>query len=305
MTDNFGPCEICGTIDWSITYHGGVRDGVFGSSRPNVTVGHCGDCGADRLDESVCPEDAFYETEAYRKKLQEELTTKGHYALTDEFQIFTQQVIWPESLRGKTVMDIGCAGGTFLDHVSGLAKACVAVEPCSVYHDSLRGRGYQVFPYTTDTAEAGLVGQVDLAMSTKVIEHVRNPRVFLEEIRPLLAADGKLIINTPNRDDILMELLPADFRPFFYRAVHRWYFDATSLAECARKAGFEVLETRYVHRYGMANALAWLRDHRPTGRRRIEAISPLADEMWCSYLEQVGKTESIYMTLRPIADEKL
>jgi hypothetical protein len=52
MTDTFGPCEICGARDWSIVYRGDVRDGVFGRSRPDVTVGHCGGCGADRLDEN-------------------------------------------------------------------------------------------------------------------------------------------------------------------------------------------------------------------------------------------------------------
>ncbi len=109
----------------------------------------------------------------------------------------------------------------------------------------------------------------------------------------------RLVVSTPNREDILMALLPDDFPSFFYRTVHRWFFDKTSLAECARRAGFTVAKTRFVHRYGMANALAWLRDRRPTGRRRIDAIGPLADDLWCSYLEQVGKTDCIYMTLRP------
>ena len=111
MTDTFDPCEICGARDWHIVYRGNVRDGIFGRSQSDATVSRCGDCGADRLDESVCPDMAFYETEAYRKKLQEELTAAGHYAVADELQVFTQQVIWPDSLRGKTVADVGCAGG--------------------------------------------------------------------------------------------------------------------------------------------------------------------------------------------------
>lgn len=298
MTDTCDPCEICSTRDWHIVYRGNVRDGVFGHSQSDATVCRCGDCGADRLDESVCPNIAFYETEAYRKKLQEELTAAGHYAVADELQIFTQQVIWPDSLRGKTVADVGCAGGSFLDHVTGLAAQAVAIEPCSIYHESLKRRGYQVFPYATN-AHKDYTGRIDLAVSSQVIEHVRNPLAFLEEIRPLLAPGGQLIVSTPNRDDILMELLPDDFRAFFYRVVHRWYFDATSLAELARRAGFEVVETRFVQRYGMANMLAWLRDRRPTGRRRIEAIRPIADDLWSSYLAQTGRTDCLYMVLTP------
>ena len=235
----FADCEICGSGDLKLVYKGAVRDGVFGRSYLDATVCRCGACGADRLDETVCPDDAFYETAAYRKKLEEELTAEGHYSVSDELQIFTQQVIWPNSLRGKVIADVGCAGGSFLDHVSGIARQGIAIEPCSVYHDSLRSRGYQVFPYATDAA-AMLTGQVNLAVSIQVIEHVRNPRVFLGDIRPLIEPGGRLVVSTPNRNDILMQLLPDDFPSFFYRAVHRWYFDAASLAECARLAGFEV-----------------------------------------------------------------
>ena len=164
-------------------------------------------------------------------------------------------------------------------------------------------RGYQVFPYATNACK-DYTGRIDLAVSSQVIEHVRNPLAFLEEIRPLLAPGGQLVVSTPNRDDILMELLPDDFRAFFYRVVHRWYFDATSLAECARRAGYEVAKTRFVHRYGMSNALAWLRDRHPTGRRRIEAIKPLADDLWSSYLAQTGRTDCLYMVLTPTIEKE-
>lgn len=303
MTASFGACEICDSTDWHTIYAGAVRDGIFGHNQPNGIVARCAGCGADRLNEDLCPDDGFYETEAYRRKLQEELTAEGHYAISDELQIFTQQSIWPLSLRGKVVADVGCAGGSFLDHVMGLAAQAVAIEPCSIYHESLNKRGYQVFPYATNAC-TDYAGRIDLAVSSQVIEHVRNPRTFLEDIRPLLSPEGRLVISTPNRDDILMALLPDDFPSFFYRTVHRWYFDMTSLADCARRAGFEVVEMRFVHRYGMANTLAWLRDRRPTGRRRIEAIDPLADELWQSYLKQAGRADCFFMTLRPNPDGK-
>lgn len=130
-----------------------------------------------------------------------------------------------------------------------------------------------------------------------------NPRAFLEEIRPLISSSGSLLISTPNRDDILMELLPEDFPAFFYRVVHRWYFDAKSLADCARRAGYSVAQTRHVHRYGLSNALAWLRDRRPTGRARLAGIEPLADGLWRDYLEATGHSDCLYMLLQPAGGE--
>ena len=298
MTDTFAACEICGGRDWTCVYRGDIRDGVFGRVRADALVARCNGCKADRLEETACPDESFYETDEYRRKLQQELTAAGHYAVTDELQLFTQQVLWPRSFRGRTIADIGAAGGSFLDSVSGAAARCIAVEPCTIYHDVLRERGYDVFPYTR-AAQAKYRGQVDLAVSILVIEHVRNPRVLLEEIRPLLTPSGVLVISTPNRDDVLMKLLPQAFPAFFHRVVHRWYFDAASLATCARLAGFDVLDTRYVHRYGMANALAWLRDGRPTGRSTMDGISPLADQLWSSYLSQTGQSDCLYMLLTP------
>jgi SAM-dependent methyltransferase len=295
----FAQCEICGRNSWQTIYHGPVRDGTFGDSLSEGTVARCTGCGVERLAECHCPPDSSYESEEYRAKLKQGLDAPSYLKLHDEFQIFTLSQIWPKNLRGQTIADIGCAGGSFLDHINGLSDRLVAVEPCSIYHEDLNKRGYAVYPYARD-ATADLAGQVDLAVSLQVIEHTRNPREFLEDIRPLLKRSGLLVISTPNRDDILNTLLPTDFGSFFYRVVHRWYFDRQSLDECARMAGYQVLESRHVHRYGMSNALAWLRDRKPTGQWRLDGISPLADALWRGYLEETGQADTVYSFLAPV-----
>lgn len=294
----FDNCEICGANAWSQVYRGPVRDGVFGNSRASASVARCAVCGVDRLAEECATPDEDYETEAYRSKLQQGLNSESYLKLHDELQIHTLQALWPSDLRGAVVADIGCAGGSLLDHLRGISSVQVAIEPSDLFSQSLARRGYRVYPYVREALREW-AGKIDHAFSIQVIEHVRDPRSFLADIRPLLQPEGRLVISTPNRSDVLMELLPDEFPAFFYRTVHRWYFDAQSLANCARRAGFEVVETRFVHRYGMANALSWLRDRRPTGQRRINAIGPLADELWQSYLKQAGKTDCIFMTLRP------
>lgn len=294
----FPDCPICGSRNWTPAYRGPVRDGAFGSVVEGATVARCGGCEVERLDEHICPDDSFYESESYRRKLQQSLDTPSHFAAHDHLQIFALNQLWPMSLRGRTIADIGCAGGSFLDHVSGLAERLIAIEPCSVYHPDLHRRGYEVFAYARDAWDRRR-HQVDIAVSLQVIEHVRDPRGFLEDIRPLVRDDGLVLISTPNRRDILMDLLPEEFRAFFYRVVHRWYFDEASLGACAERAGFKVDAVRHVHRYGLSNALAWLRDRRPTGHARIEGIDPQADRSWQAYLDVAGRSDCLFMTLRP------
>lgn len=293
----FQSCEICGADAWHELYRGPIRDGTFGTLLSDALVARCGACGVDRLAEAYCVPDVIYESDAYRKKLQQGLDSAAYAATHDELQIFTLQTLWPESWRDKVVADIGCAGGALLDLLRGASSVQLAIEPSDIFQSSLVARGYQVFP-SAAAAAAAWSGKVDLALSIQVIEHLAAPVAFLSEIRQLLAPGGRLLISTPNRDDILMRLLPDDFPAFFYRSVHRWYFDAAALATCARRAGFEVGEPHYVHRYGMANALAWLRDRRPTGRNRLPGISADADQTWGSFLERSGQADCLYLMLR-------
>ncbi len=290
-------CEVCGLADWQAIYSGPIRDGTFGTVVNGATVSRCNGCGADRLEEHFCLRDEAYETGEYRSKLQQGLDSEAYFAVHDELQIHTLRVIWPPRSRQEVIADIGCAGGSLLDHLSGVSELQLAIEPSEIFAQSLSRRGYKHYRYARDAAQYH-AGEVQLAFSIQVIEHLASPVSFLSEIRPLLGTDGRLVISTPNRDDILMELLPDDFPPFFYRTVHRWYFDARSLAACARQAGYEVLETRYVHRFGMANMLGWMRDRKPMGRAPMAGIGPAADDGWRSYLESNGKSDTIYMILR-------
>ena len=294
----FDSCEICSARDWTIIYEGPIRDGVFGKSVDGAKVARRNSCGVERLAEAFCPSSSVYETEEYRASLGQDLSSNSYFKTHDHLQIFALETLWPRSFRDKIVADIGCAGGSYLNHVSVLSDRSVAVEPCTIYHESLSERGYEVFPYAED-ASRDLGPVVDLASAFQVIEHLADPRKFLHDIRSMLSADGLLLLSTPNRRDILMQLLPDDFAVFFYRTVHRWYFDADSLARCAELAGYRVVETNHVHRYGMSNTLAWLRDRRPTGHAVLDGINKQADDLWSAHLEATGQSDTLFMLLAP------
>jgi 2-polyprenyl-3-methyl-5-hydroxy-6-metoxy-1,4-benzoquinol methylase len=284
---------------WRAIYQGPVRDGAFGSRRNGGVVAQCGGCGVLRLAETFCMPGSLYESDGYRTLLDAGLDSASSFMQNDRLQRYTVGVVPSEWLRGATVADVGCGAGSLLDHVRGLTKRQIAIEPCARFRSDLSARGYDAYAYVRD-AVRDCMGEVDVAFSTQVIEHTQNPREFLKEVRTLLRAAGRLVLSTPNRHDILMELLGDDYSAFFYRVVHRWYFDARSLAACARLAGFEVEAVRHVHRYGMANTLLWLRDRRPTGNCRVDAIDVVVDELWVSYLERTGRSDCLYVILRPV-----
>ncbi|MBN2059265.1 MAG: class I SAM-dependent methyltransferase [Deltaproteobacteria bacterium] len=295
----FDNCEICGGSEWTTVFNGRIRDGAFGTlTEDNCFIGKCSRCGVERLNESACKDESFYKNKDYRLLLNEPEDAHGFLAEHDILQLRNLSVLWPDSIRDKCIADIGCAAGSFLDHVSGLAGQKIAIEPCEEYHEHLKNRSYEIYPSLEDSISEWNE-RVDYAFCFSVIEHVQNPRAFLSSVRDLLKPGGKLIVSTPNRRDILMDLKGDEYRRFFYRTVHRYYFDRISFEYCAEKAGLAVIETRCVHRFGISNAMAWLRDGRPTGDTPLKNLdNALLDNFWKGYLESIGAGDYLYFRLQ-------
>ncbi len=287
-------CEICGNSSWDIIYRGSVRAGPPGVTHDNGVISRCNQCKVDRLDEASNLDPLEYETQGYREKMGQGVTVENFFAHADQSQLLNLRAIWPIPVRGKIVADIGCGGGAFLDQISGQAHTIVAIEPTVAYHSSLLSRGYKVYPYVSE-AQSEWSETVDLAVSFHVIEHVRRPVDFLKEINLLLRPEGYLLIATPNRNEILMKLIPDEFLKFFYRRAHRHYFDEESLRYCIREAGLRVVDAFTLQSFGMSNALGWLRDRKPIGHKRLAGIDRIADEHWKVWLESSGQGDNLYI----------
>lgn len=298
MPDKFDRCEICGCLRWRECYAGPVRNGAFGSLTPeNCVVGLCEGCGAQRLEERACKQDDVYSNESYRELVGEASGAADFWEAHDRDQIRNLAVTGTDGFRGQVVLDVGCGGGSFLDSISGFAQRTIGIEPCIPYHDALRSQGHDVFA-SLEEAVNTVSGIADVACCFSVIEHVTNPRSFLAGIRSLLDPEGVLYISTPNRNDILMDLLSEDYPSFFYRTVHRWYFDAESLKKCCRRAGFKHVGIDHRHRFGLANAMQWLRDRKPTGQTGIDALDdPRLDGAWQGHLRSTGTSDYLYAKL--------
>lgn len=286
------PCSICSADQWSPHYRGPIRVGKFGSlSREPHTIWRCGGCGADWLEGATLD----YESDDYRQLVDGAAGVETFHRTHDGEQAHKLELLGTGSLRGKVVADFGAGGGSFLDLVGGLARATLAIEPTASFHPALRAGGHVVFPYGSDVP-AEWHGQVDLAVCFSVVEHVEHPLQLFQEIRALLKPGGRALVSTPNRDDWLLQLLPQDYASFFYRQVHRWYFDAPSLAALARRAGFKDARPFHAHRFDVSNFLLWLRDRRPSGLGKVD-VPPALQAAFAPALEQSGRADYLYAWL--------
>ncbi len=286
-------CLICGKSHLDVVYQGPIRLGRYGdvSSQP-YSIPHCLDCDSAWLEEKF-----FDYTQAeYRERVDGDASIEEYHRIHDRDQARALVEVGTDRLRDRVVADIGCGGGAFLDTVKGFAARTLAIEPAGFYHDGLRAKGHE--PYASIEQALGKhVGQVDLAVCLSVIEHVEAPVQLLEQACQLLKPGGRLVVSTPNRNDWLLQLLPAEYGAFFYRAAHRWYLTAQSLREVAVRAGFYEIQIRHRHRFGLSNLMLWLRDRRPTGQDAI-SVSAVLDAAFRESLNEAGSADYLYAELR-------
>lgn len=290
-------CEICRSKKFEKIYAGYIRDGVFGNFVEG-NIFRCVGCGVVKIGENTRLLPDHYESEIYRKHVGQNHSTEDHFKTHDHLVKYTLEVLWPHSLRNKSICDVGCGAGALLDHISGLTNCdIVAVEPAVSWSQSLIDRGYKWFS-SCNEAQSHYGSGLDYIFSIQVIEHVENPRLFLQEIKSLLAPDGRIVLSTPNRNDILMKLLPEEFPKFFYRTQHNWYFDVESLTRCADLAGLSVEKVQFKQRYPISNFINWLNTKTPKGNTQMSIFDEQLDSSWRTWLEQNELADNLYLTLK-------
>lgn len=288
-------CRICGGNDWGVLYRGPIRVGRFGNlSAEEHTVWKCASCLAGFLPGISGQTATYYESTAYREEVDGGAEAADYFRLHDGEQASNLAVTGTAIFRDKIVVDVGCGGGSFLDAVKGFAREAVAVEPSRQFRQSLAARGYAAYAYMRD-ALTDYRGQVDVITSYSVLEHVEDPLGFLQDIRDLLAPNGKAFLSTPNRADILLEALPKDYPSFFYRKAHRWYFDAEAMRNLLERGGFGDVRIIPRQRFGLSNFLGWMRDASPLGHRRLGFVTEAMDSTWKAELERTLRCDYLYV----------
>ena len=274
-------------------YRGPIRVGRLGqlSAGPR-TVWQCGGCGAGYLPDQVVD----YASGDYRTLVDDSDSAEEFHRLHDPEQAEKLRILGTAGLRDAVLMDVGCGAGSFLDLVKGFCRATIGIEPTPSLRAVLTAKGHLAFPYCADVPDTW-DRQMDIAVSFSVIEHVENPIAFLRDIRRFLKPGGRLLLSTPNRGDWLLEVLPGEYRQFFYRAVHTWYFDAESIVRLVQQAGFGEASVSYLHRYDLSNAILWLRDKQPTGRAKLH-IPEAANALFRPMLEASGRADYLYCFCR-------
>jgi 2-polyprenyl-3-methyl-5-hydroxy-6-metoxy-1,4-benzoquinol methylase len=272
-------------------YNGPLRIGTFGSfTEKKLGVFECAECNVGFLSHTPKQASNFYEDGSYRESYNISALISDYRIEHDPISIERLEYIDITKFRGMTVADFGCGGGSFLDIVSGFAKKTIAIEPTKNFHKDLKTK-YQVFSYGSELIDSNIT--VDIATTFDVIEHVNDPIKFIKEIRDSLSKGGRLILTTPNHDDILREMNLESFSKFNYRTAHLFYFTGESIKYVLEKAGFSKINIKFMHRFDLSNLLMWLKDGEPTGLGSYSLFNNEINYSYKKILEETGRASDI------------
>ncbi len=142
-------------------------------------------------------------------------------------------LIVPTLPPGAHLFEMGSGFGAFLGEAQVLRPdlQLTASEPDQVNREALLGKASVQFSDSLASLEAG---SLDAVVAFHVLEHLIDPRGFMEQAARALRADGQLWIEVPD--------LMADWRTrLFIHPAHLSYFCADTLSRLAQAAGLQVV----------------------------------------------------------------
>lgn len=131
--------------------------------------------------------------------------------------------------RALEVLDFGAAFGGMFSTLARFSTHVTAFEPNVAASAELKERGYiHIYP----TTEEALAGRYNLIGLFDVVEHIKEDRDFLTQLKRSLAPDGKVIITVPAYQWI--------WSPLDIASNHFRRYTKKSLIAALHKAGYQI-----------------------------------------------------------------
>ncbi|MCR9106617.1 MAG: methyltransferase domain-containing protein [Gammaproteobacteria bacterium] len=169
-------------------------------------------------------------------------------------------------VQPATLLEVGAYCGLFLKEVERRGWQGEGVEPSRwAAQYALNQSGVKVFQGFLAQNRDSLKSSYDVVVSWDVLEHVRDPKAFIESCAQYLQPGGTLCVSTMDINTWAPRLLKTRW-PWLMN-MHLYYFDRDTVADLLGRAGFTLEHTdsyvhyarvRYVYSRGLHILPGWL-----------------------------------------------
>lgn len=262
-------CFVCGG---KLVYALTGKDFLYKTTRKNFRVYRCSECKLERIlpvpsekETKLFYPESYYsfnmnkvgnERKGFFLKLREKLIeTAYNKAIKKDFLYFLSFLAkiffegLPLRLYGKrNFLDVGCGDGYNLDLLKKYGWKCYGFEKGN------KGKVKNIY-FHKDIYKVNFSGRkFDYIRIWHVLEHVPNPKSFLEKIYSLMSDKGKVLIGVPNTRSLYSFL----FGKYWYNRDiprHVTGFNKYNLERLLTNYGLEVISARYISAGGFVGSL--------------------------------------------------
>lgn len=235
-------CPLCGSHD--IEKALATRDHSI--SGEHFDLYDCHGCGLRFTQNIPGPEKigSYYQSENY---ISHSDTKKGIinrlYHAAREYMLRNKQKLVQSLSTQRRLLDVGCGTGYFMNHMRQQGYEVLGVEVDEGARDfGIQHFGLDVRP--PSELEAGtLPGKFDIISMWHVLEHVYEPKLYLQRLHELLADDGVLMIAVPNYQSLDGKKYAAHWAAYDVPR-HLWHFSPKTLTNLAQEMGFKVVDKK-------------------------------------------------------------
>ena len=283
-------CFLCGSKKYH-TIHKGVRNSDA------IDVLKCEECGLVRLSDNVAGDDYYIDSTMRQNETEESIDQIRIATRCDDIRRykFTKTMI-----ENRKVLDFGCGAGGYLCYAKQDVKGIYGVELETAMRDKINTEGIKCFA-NIEEAVCELQGRIDIVTMFHVLEHIDNPEDILEKLKRLLCPDGRMIIEIPNSDDVLLSLFEnKSFADFTYWESHLYLYNNTTFRQLMDKSKLNIEFLGQIQRYPLSNTLYWLAKGKPGGHREWAMLSnERLDREYENQMTKLGIADTIIAIVRP------
>lgn len=189
-------CPICRRGQMDMVYRASPLDY---SSEHFFPILACGKCGHGRTEDVHVQTDGLYAGGCYDEK-----EKPWHKLIRPLLSVLEQgklRYFAGGDVAGKTMLEIGCGKGRFLEAARAKGFRIYGIEPSPRSFAFASARlGDSVAPVSLEQIDevAKFPGEYDCVMLWHVLEHLHDPAEVLTRIKEKLAGNGRLVIAVPN-----------------------------------------------------------------------------------------------------------
>lgn len=295
MVNNTLQCTLCGNKEIK-PLHNTIRNNIDDTYK----MYECSHCGTHFIN----PQPEKEQLEAYYDgQFREEVHSSTYYnetILNSVLQNFLPEAksrvarVENDLKQSDDILEIGCSVGYFLSVIVDKVNLAYGTEwdnkarsyIQNVIHNSKIKTAYNPQDFSQ---------KFDKIFMFHVLEHIENPIEFLNNLKPLLKDGGKIYIEVPNVDDILVKTFKNDaFKNFYYKKAHLYNFNETGLKYIFEKSNFNY-DIQFIQRYDISNHFYWLANGLPGGSGAYTTIlsNKLNDE-YIQCLKATKQTDTLF-----------